>query len=573
MSTMSIGRFALLGIACGALAALGACGTPPRGGQDVQRCEALRDASVPASAMGLATRGAVVTSTEYVPARGTAPKTHDGYCKVLGDILPVDTTAPAIRFQLNLPSHWNRKSLMIGGGGYNGVPAKTTELLPAGPMDKADPIGLGYATYGSDSGHQLAADPLNPGRFALNREALKNFAYEALKKTHDAAQALIKRHYGGKPQWKYFVGGSTGGREALAVAQKWPTDFHGVVALYPAFAAASLDLQFGRITRAFAQPGAYPNLQKRAQLYKAGIQACDALDGAKDGLVSNQRQCNRIFDPATASVDGRPLRCEGGRDTGSDCLSDAQIRAMKIFASDIVFHPPVGSGEVRHAGFNTWGVDLGRPAGDNKLQATVNYLNLGTIAPGYPMPANPAGSQSVPYHAGFWDQWVKYFVTADPAFNSLTLDPQHPGQWRKRINELTRMQDINQTDLSAFADRGGKLLIAHGNADGLVPTRATEDYVRRIQAGMGKAKARSFLRYYEIPGYGHAVSTVFNASWDSLGALENWVEKGQAPGPQVVTDSTGVPGRTRPLCEYPGWPQYLGHGDLDQAASFRCSPR
>lgn len=535
-----------------------------------QACSALNGSTVAASAIGLPTRGATVTSTEYVAAVSKAPKTHGGYCKVLGDIAPVDTRAPAIKFQLNLPADWNGKSLMIGGGGYNGIPAKTTDLLPAGPADKPNPIGLGYATYGSDSGHQLADDPNNPGKFALNAEALKNFSYEALKKTHDTAQRLIADHYGKPATRKYFAGGSTGGREALAVVQKWPQDFDGVIALYPAFAAASLDLQFGRITRALAAPGAYPNLEKRAVLYKAGMQACDALDGVKDGLISNQRQCNRVFNPATATVDGRPLRCEGGRDTGNQCLSDAQISAMKVFASDIVFHPPVGSGEVRHAGFNTWGVDLGRPAGDNKLQATINYLNLGSIAPTYPMPANPAGSQSVPYHAGFWDQWVKYFITQDPNYNSLSLDPTRPGKWRSRINELTRLQDINKTDLSAFASHGGKLLMAHGVADGLVPTRATEDYVRRVRATMGPQQTDAFLRYYEIPGYGHAASTVFNASWDSLTTLENWVEKGIAPGPQVVADTAGVPGRTRPLCEYPGWPRYAGSGDVNRANSFRC---
>ncbi len=84
---------------------------------------------------------------------------------------------------------------------------------------------------------------------------------------------------------------------------------------------------------------------------------------------------------------------------------------------------------------------------------------------------------------------------------------------------------------------------------------------------------REFVRYYEIPGYGHAVSTVFNASWDSLAALENWVEHGRAPERLVVTDTAGVPGRTRPLCEYPAWPRYAGGGDVNLAASFRCVRR
>ncbi len=571
MPVMSQGLRTVL-VAAGFTTILAGCASGPHQSPDnaVRACSDLNGATVPETSIGLPTRGATITATEFVPAVTKEPKTHGGYCKVQGDIASVDPQAPAIKFQLNLPANWNGKSLMIGGGGYNGIPAKTTDLLPAGPTDRPDPIGIGYATYGSDSGHQLSADPNNPGKFALNAEALRNFAYEALKKTHDTSQNLIARYYGKPSQVKYFAGGSTGGREALAVVQKWPEDFNGVIALYPAFAAASLDLQFGRITRALAAPGAYPNLEKRAVLLKAGLQTCDKLDGAEDGIVSNQRECNRIFDPATATVDGRRLRCEGGRDTGNQCLSDAQIRAMKIFNSDIVFHPATGSGEVRHAGFNAWGTDLGRPAGDSKLQATINYLNLGSVAPTYPMPANPAGSQSVPYHAGFWDQWVKYFITQDPGYNSLSLDPVRPGKWRQRIDELTVLQDVNKTDLSAFANHGGKLLIAHGIADGLVPTRATEDYVQRVRATMGPQQTDAFMRYYEIPGYGHAASTVFNASWDSLSTLENWVEKGVKPGAQVVADSVGVPGRTRPLCEYPGWPKYKGAGDMNRAESFYC---
>jgi len=112
--------------------------------------------------------------------------------------------------------------------------------------------------------------------------------------------------------------------------------------------------------------------------------------------------------------------------------------------------------------------------------------------------------------------------------------------------------------------------MAHGTADVLVSTRSTEEYYTRIQATMGESKVRQFLRFYEVPGFGHAVSSVFNASWDSLTALENWVERGVVPAAQIVSDSVGVPGRTRPLCEYPQWPKYRGSGDVNNAASFEC---
>ena len=198
------------------------------------------------------------------------------------------------------------------------------------------------------------------------------------------------------------------------------------------------------------------------------------------------------------------------------------------------------------------------------MQSRITFLAMNLGQPASPMPNN------APYMSIFWDQWVRFFVTKDTSFDSLSLDPQQPGKWQARISELTAMQDVNKTDLSAFQARGGKLLIAHGTADVLVSTRATEQYVARLQTTMGKDQVKQFVRYYEIPGYGHALSTVYNAAWDSLATLEGWVEKGQAPQNQIVADTIGVPGRTRPLCEYPTWPQYKGAGDVNQASSFEC---
>jgi feruloyl esterase len=124
-------------------------------------------------------------------------------------------------------------------------------------------------------------------------------------------------------------------------------------------------------------------------------------------------------------------------------------------------------------------------------------------------------------------------------------------------------------DISAFAKRGGKLLLAHGLQDVLVSTRATEDYYQRLVQILGSNKVASFVRFYEVPGFGHAVSSQFNATWDSLTALEQWVEGGVAPANQVTVDTVGVPGRSRPLCDYPKWARYTG-GDINAAASFTC---
>jgi acetyl esterase/lipase len=529
-------------------------------------CEQLLGLAVPASAIGLPTGGARVTSAALVAAGGSAPKTHGEHCRVAGEIDPVDKTAPPIKFNIALPTVWNQRVLMLGGGGYNGSVPNVMGNVAAGPADQPNPVGQGYAVFGSDSGHSSAS---NQGGFATNDEALRNFAFEALKKTRDAAVYLTTKRYGTAPKRSYFAGGSTGGREALAVAQKWPQDFDGVIALYPAFNAASLNLQFGRITRALAAAGAYPNLAKRKALYDAALQACDALDGATDGLISHQAACNASFDPSTALLNGQPLRCAGGADTGDSCLSDAQIRAVQVINTPAFFDYQLASGENQYPGFNTWGTDFGRPG--TGLQATVTFLGLSTLQPSAPMPAPAtAPGPGLPYHAAFWDQWVKHAVTRDANFNSLQLDPERPGVWQARISELTGLQDVNKADWQAFTARGGKVLMAHGTHDQLVSTRATQQYFNRVRATMGPAATAAFMRYYEIPGYSHAVGTVFNAAWNSLAALEAWVEKGVAPVNPVVFDTVGVPGRSRPLCEYPLWPRYAGSGELNSAASFVC---
>jgi len=161
-------------------------------------------------------------------------------------------------------------------------------------------------------------------------------------------------------------------------------------------------------------------------------------------------------------------------------------------------------------------------------------------------------------------------VTRDPDFDSLTLDPENPGAWGTRISELSTLLDT-RVDLKGFHENGGKLLLAHGLSDVLVSTRATQQYYLRLQAQMDPDVVHDFVRYYEVPGYGHAVSSDFNAAWDSLTALENWREDGVAPEGQIVTDTIGVPGRTRPLCDYPAWPKYTGSGDQNLAASFTCA--
>jgi carboxylesterase type B len=560
-----------LGLAAVLAAVLAACG----GGDDAPAptaapaaapltCDQLTGTAIPAASIGLPTAGAVVTAASGVAASGTGAKAIPEYCLVTGTIAPVDTAAPKITFRVALPTVWNSKVVMFGGGGFNGSIPNVAGNVPLGATDQLVPLGRGYATFASDSGHQANSLGSLDGSFGLNDEAIRNWSGEALKKTRDAAVFLIKARYAvSSIQKAYFAGGSTGGRESLESITRWPDDWDGAIAWYPAWNQASAILGGHRVNRALAAPGAYPSVAKRALLFNAAMEACDGLDGAMDGLINNQLRCNAVFDPATASVAGNPLRCPDGADTGDTCLSDVQIAALKSANTDAQFHFPLASGEDHYPGYNVWGADLGITTRTAAIEPTVTFLALGTTQPTLPMPT------TAPYISQMTDQWIQYFITRSPGYDSLSLDPESPGPWEQRISKLSTLMD-QPVNLSAFAAKGGKLLMAHGTVDVLVSTRATEEYYQRLQAQMGPSQVDTFVRYYEVPGLGHAASSTFNAAWDSLTALENWVEKGTSPSAQVVTDTVGVPGRTRPLCDYPKWAQYNGSGDVNLAASFTC---
>ncbi len=561
-----------LALAAGLCLQLAACGGSDDDAPQAQplTCADLNGRTVAASAIGLSTTGAVVTSTQTVAASATVGE----YCRVLGDINPASANAPKIKFQLNLPTAWNNKAMMFGGGGYNGAIATGAGNVPAGPTDKPTPLGRGYATFGSDSGHQAGPAGSRDGSFGANDEALRNFGGEALKKTRDVAGALIEARYGTKPQRTYFAGGSTGGREALIAVSTWPQDFDGAIVLYPAWNATALNLHLGRVTQALAQPNAYPSRAQRKLVFDAALQACDGLDNVVDGLISNQSACEARFDPSTATLNGASIVCPAGQNNDS-CVTPQMVNALKIFGQSTLLPYRLASGENVSPGYTVWGTDLGIPAtGMNATQAalqpTVLTLTFGVQQPANPMPSAVDAANAPPYGSTFWDQWAKYFVTRDASANPLTLDPLNPGTLQQRIIDLGAIQDANRTDFSALRAKGGKILIAHGIHDGLVPNRESQQFMSRVRQTMGSAAVADFMRYYEIPGYNHALSTQFNAAWDSLTTLENWVEKSTAPPPQVVADTAAVAGRTRPLCEYPSWPRYSGSGDVNLAASFAC---
>jgi feruloyl esterase len=511
----------------------------------VPECAGLAQTRIPASVMSLPTTGGRVTSTSVMTSVISGETIT--YCQVDADIFPVDPAAPDIKMRVALPYDWNRRALMFGGGGYNGTIPDLTSNVPFGPTDQPAPLARRYATFASDSGHQQipTAPPSLDGSFGVNDEAVHNFAAgDALKKTRDASLFLIRHAYGTNPAEVYFAGGSTGGREALVVAQRWPAAFDGVISAYPAWNNLAEVLDLGYLTQILSRPGAFPGVEKQTLLYNSVINACDGLDGVRDNVISNQRDCH--FDP-------HALRCPGGVDAGPTCLSDPQITGVIAMSSPFRWPYRVASGETGYPGFPFLsGADMRTP-----------FLGFGTTAPANPMPVTSG------YGTQYWDQWVKYFLTRDPGYNSLDVDPRRPGKWLNRISYLSTIEDRNNADLRPFARAGGKLILLHGAADELVSHRSTNDYYQRVRDVLGSS-TRTVLRYYVVPGANHANfgTPAFAASWDSLSALERWVERGQSPTNPIVTDATHD--RTRPLCEYPGWPRYRA-GDPDSAASFACT--
>jgi feruloyl esterase len=537
-------------------------GTATLAAAQTSPCTALVGMAIPAGAIGLPTTGGAVTSATPVTASGTGAGLVAEYCRVSGSIFPVDPAAPNILFRVALPTAWNQKALMYGGGGFDGSIPNVVGNVPAGPTNKALPVTRGYAVFASDSGHQAGVRGSLDGSFGLNDEALANWGGDALKKTRDAAMYVIHARYGAAPLKSYFAGGSTGGREALQSIQRWPQDWDGAIAWYPAWNQASAMLGGQVASIELAKPGAYPNANKRLALFQSAMQACDGLDGVVDGLIANQAACNATFDPATALLNASPLRCPGGVDSGDTCLSDAQITAIRAMNEPARFAFPLARGNKGYPGYNVWGADLGMTSA-SPVQPTVIFLNLGSAQPANPMPA------AAPYISQQLDGVLKNIITRDLSFDPLSFDPRQKSEWSLRWRELSRMID-DSPDISGFVARGGKLLLAHGLQDVLVSARATEEYYERLVQVFGAAAADRFVRFYEVPGYGHAVSSQFNATWDSLTALEQWAEGGVAPAQQVTTDTVGIPGRTRPLCDYPKWAQYNGTGDVNAAASFTC---
>ena len=515
------------------------------------RCRGLRPLQISAAAIGLPTQGAEVRSARRVA------NSHGGFCKVLGEIRSVDPAADPIRFEVNLPESWNGKAVQFGGGAFNGYLHESDGLRATvvGEQRRPTPLEGGYVTFGSDSGHHhrylFLPDVVNAvsATFALNEEQRKNFASDSLKKTHDVAVALMKARYDARPKRMYFVGGSTGGREAMKVVDRWPQDYDGAMAAYAAWNQIESDLQFIRVSQAMYAKGkagqaGWLSSAKTKVLRDAVLNACDAQDGLKDNLVS---------DPANCHVDPLKLRCADGKDH-KGCLSDGQERTVAAFTIPQVTSFKVQNGIDSEPGYNTLrGADL--------------VGNMGLFR--HPFHPPIVLLNSFYYLVG--DGVLRFFLTKDARFDALTFDTRNGGsggKWIPGILQQSAEDDGSLADLSPFARHGGKLLLVHGTADSTIPTDASVFLYQRIVEAMGPSRVDDFVRLYLIPGFGHGRG-VFNAGFDTVGTLDRWADQGIAPAGLTVSDNNKGASRTRPMCPWPSWPRYMG-GDVNAAASFQC---
>ena len=512
-------------------------------------CAALDGLQIPASAIGLATTGALISSTELV--RANARNNENGeFCKVVGNIHPVNYNAPDIEFEVNLPSDWNGKSLQLGGGGFNGTVVTGLGRYAKQPSSEPTPLARGYVTLGSDSGHK-ARLPGFDGSFFLYEEALRNYGHEQIKKTHDVAMHLVQARYGTASQYNYFIGGSQGGHEGFDAMQRYPDDYHGIVAGYPAHNVVMLHLSANRYARALlANNGdSWISPAKITHFVAAIYDTCDDLDRAEDGIISNASACLEATQDFRKTDSSNPIRCDNGADTSDRCLSDAQIEALNVFDEEYDLGFSVFADDALTSVFPKWTPFEGSTFFDG------GFPNLGA----------EQANQALQYGPG--DATPRYAIAQDLTLD--TMNDFNPAQYAGRIGELVELISANSVNLDRFRANGGKLIYFHGRVDDFIPVYSSIQYWERLQNRYDDALGE-FVKFYTIPGMGH-VTGVFNARLSSLDALEAWVERGEAPGTLTAIDENqDTAGRTRPVCHYPGWPRYNGRGDIDSADSFTC---
>jgi feruloyl esterase len=432
------------------------------------------------------------------------------FCRVTMSSRP--TADSDIGIEVWLPaSGWNGKLQSIGNGGWAGS---------IGYAALGTALSAGYATAATDTGHVG-----NTARFAQGHpEKLVDYGYRAVHEMTVAAKAAVAAFYGSGPRLSYWNGCSTGGRQGLMEASRYPADYDGIIAGAPVnFRTHQLTWELWVAQAVHRDEASYIPPAKYPALHQAALAACDAGDGLLDGLISDPPACR--FDPQV-------LACTGS-DTAS-CLTPAQVIAARTIYAPAV--NPVTMEQIFPA-----------------LQPG-SELGWGGLAG--PQPAAEAV------------EFFQYVVFGDPAWDFRTL--RFDTAAAAADAAAAAVLNVTDPDLRPFFERGGKLLLYHGWNDQLVAPLNTVDYYRRIAATTG-AGAASSVRLFMMPGTNHCAGGEGPNTFDRMKVIEDWVERGEAPGRIIASHTTGgTVDRTRPLCPYPGLARYTGTGSIDDAANFVC---
>jgi hypothetical protein len=472
-----------------------------------------------------------ITSATIVAATATAPE----HCDVRGKI------SPEIGFAVKLPIQWNGRFYMTGNHGY------------AGEIDhKAIDVGLrkGFATAGTDMGHDVKKEPGTTG-FYHNRQKEIDFCYRATHETAITAKEVVKAYYGKAPAFSYFVGSSTGGRQGLMEAQRYPADFNGILSGMPVMEVCMF-VQIAWYLTAILTPdsigmGPVPvnnkimTVEKLPLLEKTVYAKCDGIDGLVDGIIDDPRKCT--FDPE------RDLPLCTGDIEFPECFTAKQVAALKK-----IYGGPISNGK---------SVCTKLCPGGEAMWAN-RFIGAGTNRP-FEYSLN-------------WDTFKYLFFKKDnPDYEFLrdfNFDTDFP-----KLDFMRRYFEVTDPELFPFMNNGGKIIITHAWADPSHPPLVTINYYEEVLDFMG-SKAKDFSRLYMAPGV-FRVPVEFEGpggggpgpdNFDLFGPLVDWVEKGIAPESIVASRiADGKVVRTRPLCPYPKLARYTGKGSIDEAVNFVCA--
>jgi feruloyl esterase len=433
------------------------------------------------------------------------------FCRVTATLSPSPDSA--VKMEVWLPAgNWNGRFVGTGNGGAMGA-IFYWEMI--------EPLMRGYAVANSDTGHE--GGPFDWSFAVGHPEKVVDNAWRGVHEMTVQAKSIVAAHYGRKPARAYWSGCSTGGRQGLLEAQRFPEDYDGVAVRAPANHWIPLMSYSLLVQQALTDPAGALSPAKLPVIREAAIAACDAGDGVTDRVIGDPERCN--FDPVT-------LACKA--EDAPTCLTDREVELVRgIYRGPV--NPRTGEQILPGA-------------------APGSELEWGALTPAA-FPIAPNFMRDVVFQKPDWDP-LSFDFDKDVA----------------RAREVTdALFDASNPDLGAFAARGGKVVLWHGWTDGLIPAAGTVDYHNRVVAKLGKDKAAEHVRLFMAPGVNHCAGGEGAAMFDHLGALDNWIEKGSAPERLIASRKLESGGeRTRPLCAWPKVARYKGAGNTDDAANFDC---